>query len=87
MTITFVRKSKPTEPVDGTCPQDATKEVLPYALMLGDCLDVLKGMPDNYVDSIVTDPPAPRIELFARVRVDGWDAWGNEVDSDVDLFV
>ena len=21
----------------------------------------------------------PRIELFARQRADGWDAWGNEV--------
>jgi site-specific DNA-methyltransferase (adenine-specific) len=21
----------------------------------------------------------PRVELFARERVDGWDAWGNEV--------
>ena len=27
-------------------------------LMLGDCLDKLKLIPDNYVDSIVTDPPA-----------------------------
>ena len=27
----------------------------------------------------------PRIELFARQRVDGWDCWGNEVDSDIDL--
>ena len=27
----------------------------------------------------------PRVELFARDRVDGWDAWGNEVDSDIDL--
>lgn len=27
----------------------------------------------------------PRIELFARERVDGWDLWGNEVDSDVIL--
>ena len=26
-----------------------------------------------------------RIELFARERVDGWDAWGNEVESDVEL--
>ena len=26
----------------------------------------------------------PRIELFARERVEGWDAWGNEV-SDPDL--
>ena len=28
-----------------------------YRLMLGDCLDVMKSMPDNSVDSIVTDPP------------------------------
>lgn len=27
----------------------------------------------------------PRIELFARQRVDGWDCWGNEVENDVDL--
>ena len=28
-----------------------------YQLHLGDCLDVLAGLPDNSVDSIVTDPP------------------------------
>lgn len=27
----------------------------------------------------------PRIELFARKKVEGWDCWGNEVDSDIDL--
>lgn len=27
----------------------------------------------------------PRIELFAREKTDGWDAWGNEVESDIDL--
>lgn len=27
----------------------------------------------------------PRIELFARQRVPGWDVWGNEVDSDIEL--
>ena len=27
----------------------------------------------------------PRIELFARQRVQGWDAWGNEVNSDIEL--
>jgi site-specific DNA-methyltransferase (adenine-specific) len=27
----------------------------------------------------------PRIELFARQKVSGWDAWGNEVSSDVIL--
>ena len=25
----------------------------------------------------------PRIELFARQRVNGWDAWGNEVPEGV----
>lgn len=29
----------------------------PYNIHLGNCLEVLKGMPDNSVDSIVTDPP------------------------------
>jgi len=27
----------------------------------------------------------PRIELFARQQTDGWDAWGNEVESDIEL--
>lgn len=27
----------------------------------------------------------PRIELFARNKSEGWDVWGNEVDSDIDL--
>lgn len=31
--------------------------------------------------------PSPRIELFARERRDGWDAWGNEVVSDISLDV
>ncbi len=27
----------------------------------------------------------PRIELFARQKVPGWDVWGNEVESDIEL--
>jgi len=27
----------------------------------------------------------PRIELFARNKTDGWDSWGNEVESDISL--
>ena len=27
----------------------------------------------------------PRIELFARRKVEGWDCWGNEVGSDIEL--
>ena len=30
-------------------------------------------------------PKQTKIELFARQRYDGWDAWGNEVQSDVNL--
>jgi site-specific DNA-methyltransferase (adenine-specific) len=28
----------------------------------------------------------PRIELFAREKTEGWDVWGNEVESDVNLL-
>lgn len=30
---------------------------LPYTLHLGDCLEVLRSIPDNSIDSVVTDPP------------------------------
>ena len=29
--------------------------------------------------------PGPYLELFARRRQPGWDAWGNEINSDVDI--
>ena len=27
----------------------------------------------------------PRVELFARQKTPGWDAWGNEIASDITL--
>ena len=27
----------------------------------------------------------PRVELFARQKTPGWDAWGNEVENDLEL--
>lgn len=27
----------------------------------------------------------PRVELFARQKVEGWSSWGNEVESDINL--
>ena len=27
----------------------------------------------------------PRVELFARQKTEGWDVWGNEVDSDITI--
>ncbi len=29
----------------------------------------------------------PRIELFAREKHEGWDAWGDEVESDIELQI
>lgn len=29
----------------------------------------------------------PRIELFARQKTEGWDVWGNEVESDIKLEI
>ena len=28
----------------------------------------------------------PRLELFARQKTEGWDVWGNEVESDIQLI-
>ena len=28
----------------------------------------------------------PRIELFARQKYSGWDSWGNEIESDINLM-
>lgn len=37
--------------------------------------------PDSIYSLVQSCSPGPYIELFARQRVDGWDQWGNEVDS------
>jgi len=29
--------------------------------------------------------PGPRLEMFARARREGWAAWGNEVESDINV--
>ena len=42
------------------------------------CLLATRGKPKRMGD-------LPRIELFARQRSPGWDAWGNEVDSSLDM--
>ena len=42
--------------------------------------------PDFFRDMIVDIfGDLPRIELFARRKVEGWDCWGNEVESDIEL--
>lgn len=32
-----------------------------------------------------SNTPEPRLELFARTKREGWDSWGNEVESDITL--
>lgn len=42
--------------------------------------------PDCFLDDIEQISPGPYLELFARRQRFGWDVWGNEVDSDVELI-
>ncbi len=42
--------------------------------------------PDEVRERIITLVGAlPRVELFARQKCDGWDAWGNEVECDISI--
>lgn len=42
--------------------------------------------PDIVKDKIVElCGDLPRIELFAREKVENWDSWGNEIESDIEL--
>ena len=42
--------------------------------------------PDEIKSRIVTlCGDLPRVELFARQKTEGWDVWGNEVESDINL--
>lgn len=41
--------------------------------------------PDQFFDLVECLSPAPRLEMFARRERLGWDRWGNEVDSTVEI--
>lgn len=41
--------------------------------------------PEYFYELIESISPAPRLELFARNKRQGWDCWGNEVESDIEL--
>lgn len=43
--------------------------------------------PDEVRERIVTLlGDRPRVELFAREKVDGWTSWGNEIESDLEIL-
>lgn len=46
-----------------------------YELHLGDCLESLKNMPDNSVDSVVTDPPYGLSKHSQQEVIDCLSAW------------
>jgi len=41
--------------------------------------------PEEVYSIIERCSPGPFLELFARRHRHGWDAWGNEIDSDIDI--
>jgi N6-adenosine-specific RNA methylase IME4 len=41
--------------------------------------------PQEFYEMAESMSPTPRLEMFARVKREGWDAWGDEVDSNVTL--
>lgn len=43
--------------------------------------------PEKAYELIEAASPGPRLELFARRKRPGWDAWGNEVQSNIKLVV
>jgi len=40
--------------------------------------------PDRFY-TLIESLGEPRIDIFARQKRDGWDVWGNEVESNIDL--
>lgn len=41
--------------------------------------------PEAFQDMIEETSPGDYLELFARRKREGWDVWGNEVESDIQL--
>ena len=41
--------------------------------------------PDQFYDVVESASPGPYLELFARRKRLGWDSWGNEIASDVEV--
>lgn len=53
--------------------QDVISGSARWAVVQGDCLDVLREMPDGCVDAVVTDPPYAEIDRpYGRMTEDEW---------------
>jgi DNA modification methylase len=54
-------------------------------LYAGDCLDVLKAMPENSIDAVVTDPPYHLTSIVKRFSKNGYSKSNLEQPSDKNL--
>jgi len=43
--------------------------------------------PEEFFGLIEAAAPSPRIELFARIRREGWDSWGDELEGGSDIYI
>lgn len=61
----------------------------PFGMTGGTWFDWPRGRhsakPDAFYDLVTRCSPGPFLELFSRSKRLGWDVWGNEVESDVEL--
>lgn len=42
--------------------------------------------PTEAYELIEKNSPSPKLELFARSKREGWEVWGNEVESTIDIW-
>ncbi len=69
--------------VRGTLPAQAKPKLAPTILHADKQRHSKK--PNRAYEYIELTSPAPRIELFCRNKREGWDSWGNEVESDIKI--
>jgi len=68
------------------CPNCGGKIVAYYLIPEVAYIYDITSKPDEVRNKIVElFGDLPRIELFAREKVEGWASWGNEIESDVEI--
>ena len=83
-----VEPEKSDEQIEAESVEAATKAGMKRTLLSGDCLEQLKTLPDNSIDSLVTDPPAG-ISFMGKSWDDDkggakkWIAWLSEVSTEI----
>ena len=60
------------QPTESRFSSGHVEEVGKQKIICGDCIEVLKSMPDNSVDSVVCDPPY-QIYFMMSSKKEGWD--------------